>query len=765
MNQAARRLDLALGLAIAMAWLPVRSLLAADSADILAEIVVTAQKRVQDIEDVPVSVVAIAAQELRDRGITSTVQLGSATPGLIVNDYGNPVITVFTLRGVQEFDFGDHQESPIAVFVDGSYVPYLSAVGTDFFDMERVEVLRGPQGTLFGRNATGGAIQLISAKPTENLTGYAQVDAGDFNERRIEAAISGPIGDGWLGRLSVLKDQHDGYFQNLVGSNPGDADNLSWRAQLFRKLSDAGELTLAVRGSHDSTSSSPYQAVAAYPDPKTGLALYGAANPAAYAAFCSSFFGAPVGSNPTDCLSGDSSTGNPFTIRNNRVGFFDRTYLGASATLNWDFGGAALTSISSYGHLKKNYGGEDSDGTSLDVLTFGQSVAATDVSEEIRLAGKSGPNDWVVGVYGLRIDGNYGTDVGFYMFDPPLTALLGNNYTLLTRTWAAFAQTEYTMAPHWSITAGLRWTEDDKNFSMLTPCTGPGCSALGLTNPAFVQGTGYNSSVPGAITTRVSGNWDGKVQFNWKPNDAVLGYVGVSRGTKAGGFNGGATVLYTVAQEIFRDEVLTDYEAGAKVKFADGRARLNASVYYYDYAHMQVFNQLGPSTVTFNDNGTAYGGEVDLQAKIAEGLEAQVGIALLRTHLDPIANLNLGTGDLVYSAEELPNSPHATLDARIVKSWSVGPGQVALEADGRWVGAHKLSLIDNPATDEPAHSTVDARLSYVFGDHHWEIAAYARNLTNERYRVAAASFVGTNGAVEQIYAPPRTVGGSVRVNF
>jgi len=106
MNQAARRLDLALGLAIAMAWLPVRSLLAADSADILAEIVVTAQKRVQDIEDVPVSVVAIAAQELRDRGITSTVQLGSATPGLIVNDYGNPVITVFTLRGVQEFDFG-----------------------------------------------------------------------------------------------------------------------------------------------------------------------------------------------------------------------------------------------------------------------------------------------------------------------------------------------------------------------------------------------------------------------------------------------------------------------------------------------------------------------------------------------------------------------------------------------------------------------------------------------------------------------------------
>src|SRR6202035_445365 len=204
MNQAMRRLDLAIALAIAVAWLPVSSLRAADSADILTEIVVTAQKRAQNIEDVPVSVEAIGAQALRDRGITSTVQLGSATPGLIVNDYGNPVITVFTLRGVQEFDFGDHQESPIAVFVDGSYVPYLSAVGMDFFDMERVEVLRGPQGTLVGRDATGGAIQRISAEPNENMTGYAQVDAGDFNERRVEAAVSGPIGDGWLGRLSVL---------------------------------------------------------------------------------------------------------------------------------------------------------------------------------------------------------------------------------------------------------------------------------------------------------------------------------------------------------------------------------------------------------------------------------------------------------------------------------------------------------------------------------------------------------------------------------
>jgi iron complex outermembrane receptor protein len=759
------RVASALGMGITAA-LPLFALAAGtDSSGALEEIVVTAQKRAQDIQDVGLSVAAFGAETLRDRGITTTEELGSATPGLIVNDYGNPVITVFTLRGVQEFDFGDHQESPIAVFVDGSYVPYLSAVGMDLFDLERVEVLRGPQGTLFGRNATGGAIQLVSAKPTEELSGYGQVDAGNFNARRVEAAISGPIADGWLGRLSVLKDEHDGYYKNLIGADPGNADNLSWRGQLFRRLSDAGDLTLAVRGSHDDTSSSPYQSAAAYPDPATGLLLSGAGNPAAFASFCASFFGAPVGPHPTDCLSGDANTGNPFTIHNNRVGSFTRDYVGASATLNWDFGAAKLTSITSYGHLKKNYGGEDSDGTSLDVLTFGQTVKATDVSEEIRLAGKSARNDWIIGVYGLHIDGNYGTDVGFFMFDPSLTAFLGNAYGLRTQTWAVFGQTEFTIAPQWTVTAGLRWTEDDKSFHMVTPCVGPGCDPFGFTNPAFVQGTGYNSSVPGARTTRDSGNWDGKLQLNWKPSEDLLGYAGITRGTKAGGFNGGATAFYTVAQEIFNDEVLTDYEIGVKSRLAGGRVHVNASAFYYDYRNMQVFNQMGPSTVTFNRDGTVRGGEVDLQARIVEGLDFQLGLALLHTRIDPIANLNILTGTLVESSEELPNSPHVTVNAHLTKTWLFGPARIALEADGKWVGARKLNLIDNPATNETAYSTLDVRASYGPANGRWEVALYSQNLTNETYRIVGTPFVSTNGGVIEIFGPPRTFGGSFRIRF
>lgn len=753
-----------IGLAIACGFSGVVA--AADPVgDTLQEVIVTAQKRKQDIQDVGLSVRALSADTLRDRGITETQDLGNATAGLIVNDYGNPVITVFTLRGVQEFDFGDHQESPIAVFVDGSYIPYLSGVGMDLFDMQRVEVLRGPQGTLFGRNATGGAIQLVSAKPTERLTGYAQLDGGTYDARRLEAAISGPLIDGWLGRLSVLKDEHAGYFENLIGPNPGNADNSSWRGQLFRSFAGNADLTLEVWGSHDDTSSSPYQDSAAYPDPTTGLLLPGAANPAAFAAFCESFFGATVGSHPTDCLSGDSVTGDPFKIRNNRVGQFKRDYFGASATINLDLAIGTVTSITSYGNLEKDYGGEDSDGTSLDLLTFGQNVDAHNISEELRLAGKSARNDWVLGLYGLRIDGNYGTDVGFFMFDSPLTAYLNNSYFMNTETWAIFGQTEFTFVPHWSVTAGLRWTEDDKDFSMVTPCSGPGCGPLGFTNPEFVQGSGYNSSVPGAQLTRHSGNWDGKLQLNWKPSPEFLGYAGITRGTKAGGYNGGATAFYTVSQALFNDEVLTDYELGAKSQLAGNRVRLNGSVFYYDYKNMQVFNQEGISTVTFNRNGSVYGSELDLDSRIGDGLDVQLGVALLHTHIAPVANLNLATGELIYASQELPNSPHATINGAVTKSWVFGAYRFSLEGSGRWVGSRKLNLIDNPATNEDAYYALDARASYGASDGRWEVAIYSQNVTNQEYRIAATPFAGTNGGVINIFGPPRTVGGSFLIRF
>lgn len=729
----------------------------------LEEVVVTAQKREQNLQDVGISVAAFDSETLQNRGITASTSLGGITPGLVVTDYGNPVITVFTLRGVSQFDFADHQEAPVATFVDGSYVPYLSAVGMNFFDLERVEVERGPQGTLFGRNATGGVISLVSAKPTKDVEGYADFRVGNFGALRAEGAIGGPLSDNVRGRLSVLKDQHDGYFKNSLGADKGDADNTSWRAQLVADVGDNGSFGIIVRGSRDRSLTSPYEARAAYPDPATGAILSGDGQ--AHADFCAGFFGTAIAPGAVDCLSGDIATGDPYRIQHDRIGSFERDYHGATATLDWDFGAVQLAAISSYGKLEKRYDNEDSDGTSLDTLYFGQSVDADDFSQELRISGEGERLNWVAGAYYLRIDGDYGSNTGYFLFDPVMQAEALSSYQLTTRSWAVFAQTEFELASRLTLTTGARWTNDDKRFALATDCGGPGCDLLGLTDPSIVQGTGFDASVPGADTTRSSGNWDAKLQLGFQANEDLLFYAGVTRGTKAGGYNGGASAFYTVDQVIFDDEELTSYEVGVKSLLADGRVRLNSSVWYYDYADVQVFSQLGPATVTFNRDGKAHGAELELAARVAPGFDLGLGVSILSTQLDPIDVQNILTGEITQIGQDMVNAPGATVNVVARKEWPMGPGRLSLQADATWSDDRKLNLIDNPATRQDACTLANLRIGYAAPDDRWEVALYSQNVTDEEYRTVATPFVNFTGAVLELYGPPRTYGASLRMRF
>lgn len=731
-------------------------------APVEGEIIITAQKRAQSLQDVPISVSAATGAELQAQNIVATASLGRVAPNLTVSDYGNPVITVFTLRGVSQFDFGDHQESPVAVFADGSYVPYLSAVGANLSDLERVEVLRGPQGTLFGRNATGGVIQIISAKPTETFSGYGQISYGNYDSLRAEGALSGPLGGGVLARISAVKDRRDGYARNTLGGRKGDGDNFSLRGQLYKEFGNGSDLSITVRRSRDEISTSPFRARAGYPDPATGLFVLG--NGADFADFCAGFFGTAIGANAADCLSGDVDDSSPRTITNNRKGGFERTHFGANATLNLKLGDLTLTSISSYGRLRKAYRDEDSDGTSYDLLYYDQIARAEDYSQELRLAGTSGPAEWVVGGYYLAINGDYSSAVGFYSGDPDFEANVGNAWKLDTRTWAVFAQSEFALAPKLKLIAGLRYTYDRKNFGLSAPCAGPGCDAFGFTDPSIVQGTGYDASVPGARPRRTSDNWDGKLQLSYAASEDLMIYGGISRGTKAGGYNAGSLAFFTVDETVFKDEVLTSYEAGAKYSLGSW-LQVNGSVFYYDYKDVQVFSQLGPSTVTFNTDGEIYGAEIDVRARLGQGLTAGLSGSLLHTRIDPIAVPDVINGTVSFQSQRLPNAPDESVSAYVEKTWDIDANQLSVRADGKWVSSQKLNLTDHPATREDAYLTVNARIGFGASDDSWELSLYAQNITQQDYRVAAIPFVTTNGAVIEVYGPPRTYGVSLRTKF
>ena len=204
----------------------------ASAAQTIEEIIVTAQKREQLAQDVGISISAFSAEQIRTLNFSNSEDVARHTPGLQSTSFaGDPTVMLFAIRGVGQNDFADHHEGPTAIYVDGAYVSALGALGFHMFDLERVEVLRGPQGTLFGRNATGGLVQYISAKPSDEFEGFVDLTLGEYDQRRFEGAVSGPLSDNVRVRLSVASNKHDGWLENRIGSDVHAADNIATRLQ------------------------------------------------------------------------------------------------------------------------------------------------------------------------------------------------------------------------------------------------------------------------------------------------------------------------------------------------------------------------------------------------------------------------------------------------------------------------------------------------------------------------------------------------------
>ena len=734
--------------------------------DELVEVIVTAQKREQSIQSVGISVAAFSGDQLRDLGVSATSQLGSQTPGLIVADYNNPAVTTFSVRSVSQIDFADHEESPVAVFVDGAYIPYQSALGMSMFDLERVEVLRGPQGTLFGRNATGGAVQIITAKPSNKFEGYADITAGQYGLFQVEGAVSGPLSDRTQARVSISSVDHRGIFRNDAGPDKGDADSKNFRAQFRFQPSETTDALLSFRGNRERVSTVPYVPIPVFIDPQTGLAVAG--NPAAHDAFCQAYFGTTGMRDSVGCLAMVRYTGNPYRISENQDGVgFRRDDKGATATLTWGLGSTKLTSVTNYENFKKDYGPEDDDGTPIDTFHFGQTVRAWNASQELRLEGTGKADRWVAGAYFLVIDGRYSVTTGIYQDAPPagLATLVNNAYSLRDTTWALFGQNEHDISPTVTLTTGLRWTQDRKKFAFYPECIGPGCDVFGFNSPAIVQGTGYTDAVPGAQPSRDKGNASGKLQIDWHPLDRTLLYAGITRGTKAGGYNAQSTATWTVNQEIFDDEILTNYEVGLKTTSANNRLRLNGSLFYYHYSNLQVFSQAGASVFTFNVNAKVHGGELELTAAPLHGMVVGAGISWLDSLTDPIQNVNALTGGVRFARQELPFSPRYSVNALIRQSWEIGHGTISLQADAKWLDTHKVELLDDPALISAPYAVANVRATYETMDQHWRLSAFANNVFDKVPLINGTPTASVNGSVLAIYGSPRWFGGTLSYHW
>src|SRR2546421_122537 len=467
----------------------------------LEEVIVTAQKREQNLQEIGISLSAVSGSDLAELGVVNATDITKSMPAVVLTQPNGPSSFSLAIRGVVQNDFADHQESPAAIYVDDVYVSQMIGLAFSTFDIDRVEVLRGPQGTLFGRNATGGLAHFISRRPTDETSGYMDVTFGQRNLLRVEGAFGGALADGIDARIAFQTNHYDPLFKNVFGPASDAENGNDWglRGQLLFKLPDSSQLLLLGRLSRTDVHAGSWETLTTK-NIALGIDVLAGPNDN------------PYGTCPGCNASGLSNSG-PFVIRDSISGFTRLQGGGLTAKYTRDFSGTALTVIGDYTSLRKDYQ-EDSDSSPVTLFQFFNGSKVNQESVEARLNGGDKQLNWTAGLYGLRIDGSYyegwlgptfftaqevssptnpntqnyqnaylfpvdgawpiGTapywnDVvqappGSTLAPPGSVPATRSPYSLLTKSYAGFAQVEYRLTDLLGLTLGGRVTSDQKDF-------------------------------------------------------------------------------------------------------------------------------------------------------------------------------------------------------------------------------------------------------------------------------------------------------------
>jgi iron complex outermembrane receptor protein len=675
---------------------------------LLEEVVVTAQKREQNLQDVGISVTAFSADQMRQLGFTNSIDVIAHTPNVEVTGAGGGVINTFSIRGVTQNDFSAAQESPIAVYVDDVYISQNFVTGFSLFDLERVEVLRGPQGTLFGRNATGGLVHYLSARPSDETEGFVDLTVGDKGRERVEAAVGGALTDTVSGRLSGVYNKNDGLIENRIGSDVMQTDDYALRGQLlFQPTESLDVLFKGLYVNEDSARGGYAHAV--------GFDGAFSNDPRAV-----DFFGYQNG-------------GDPFKGDYDFDGFKELEMTAFTLSVDWDLGAFTFVSITNIQDIENEYG-EDSDASPSDIYNYEAKDEVDQFSQEFRVSWEGENSRSVVGLYYLDLEGDYATyQSGEVFFGPGFVYGLAGEQE--TETIALFGQTEIDLSDKLSLTLGVRFNRDEKGFAF---------SELG----AQLYSDDFSDD-----------DWSAKVQLDYRPNEDWLWYVGVNRGIKSGGFNMplGPPADFTTFP--YEGEVLYSYEGGFKSALGD-TTRLNASIFYYDYEDYQAYTFDGFVPLLFNANAENYGVEIELITNPIDGLEIMLGAGWVDTEVQdvPLSISASGKEDGVLA-------PELSLSGLVRYSWDALGGTIAIQSDYSWKDDHKFNLAVTPVIEEDSYGLLNALVSYTSGNEAWYVSIFAKNLTDEDYRSYAFDTTTFFGATEDVPGPERWVGANLRFSW
>jgi iron complex outermembrane receptor protein len=708
---------------------------------VLEEIIVSARKREESLQETPISVTAFTGEGIAARGIETTRDLGQHVPNLVANNgssvSGNNATGAFFIRGIGQIDFTLNTDPGVGLYVDEVYIARAVGSVMELLDLETVEVLRGPQGTLFGRNTIGGAIQLRSRPPGKEAGATVQVEIGTDDLRRARIAADLPISETFTTRLSASYTEQDGFVERPVdGTMLGDVDELAGRLAMRWEPADSVVADLVVDASREREESPPTKATAL-----DGASAFGA------------FHNAVVAGTP-DCLPPPGSFTNPACFNAQFLtGDSYSTYATAHSQSDLDAWGAALTvavdindslrfkSITAYRDTEA-LGFRDGD-NSPHVIAETQDIWDHEqLSQEFQLAGEAFGEalEWIVGLYYFEEEG---TNINLVNFAP---IYIQSGGWVDNDSKAAFGQATWHVTEAFSVTGGLRYTEDTKRFD-------PDQFVIEDRNPdpSMRLPPGFPLVPPEEVETSID-EVTPYLNLAYEWSDDLMAYVTYSEGYKSGGFT--QRVFPPLpATPSFEPEFVKSYEVGAKSTSFGDRLRLNAAAFYTDYTDLQVLALIGVAPTTQNAaEAEIRGFELELTAVPLPELTIEAGIGYTDAEYTSIGPEVIG----LTEDSKFAQIPEWTALAGVSYRLEFAGGSVLTpRIDWSYRSEAYMDAINTPAIRQPSYDLLGASLTWASADEHWQVRLAGTNLTDENYFTAGFADLPVSGIAEVVMARPR----------
>ena len=722
----------------------------------LEEVIVTARKREESMQDVPVSVTSVSEQ-LNRSTVQSLQDIHNYVPNVNIDKISSNNGASISIRGISFQETDKSLDPPAGVILDGVYMGVVAGGLLENFDMQRVEVLRGPQGTLFGKNTTAGALNIIRTAPTREWGARIQAGAADWNRRELRAVVNTPLTDNGGLKLYGSKSEHDGYIENNVyGDDIGIEDYQQFGATVSFNLTENFDLSFTAERIEDDSDVGAYANFNSFNDLACLISIGGV--PAA--GIPAEASGAPAGSGceQMDTESGEDNS----SVNEPNTSAVTNDYY--NLTMNWALGDWMLTAITGYVDREEDFRAEY-DASQVEFLYILAQQDYTQFSQEIRVNGNI--NDAInltAGVY--YWDSEYDQfqesfDLWYYLgvgFGPegglgPGAISQQLDGTGQNTAYAAFASVDWQISENWMLNLGGRLTYEERK--------------LDTTTPNFVLNPAGIAIVPFGPLQEFEDDWTNfspRIALSYDLNEDLMLFGSFSSGFKSGGFFARTQNVNDINS--YDPEFVDTYELGMKSEWFDNRLRFNATAFYSDYEDKQeeVITNLGGGNVTTIVNNAAdaeiSGLELEFTAQLTRGLTAFLSIGFLDAEFSKFIVSDAQGNEVDNSGLELRNAPEQTVGAGLSYFVPLSFGEFSAHYNYRWRDEYHTILDNNPQGLVDSGDFHNASIDLSFGEH-YRLSVYGRNMGDERYARVVPIGITTFGS----YSPPEHYGVEFTANF